>query len=46
MGFARGSVMKNLPAAAGGYEFNPWSEKIPQAVEQLSSGAVTVEPVL
>ena len=28
-----------------GHRFNPWSEKIPQAAEQLSPCATTTEPV-
>ena len=44
-GFPGGSAVKDLPASAGD-GFNPWSEKIPHALEQLSSCATTVEPVL
>ena len=29
-----------------GYEFDPWSGKIPHATEQLSQYATTTEPVL
>ena len=35
-GFPGGSVVKNLPADAGEYVFNPWSRKIPHAAKQLS----------
>ena len=38
-----GSVIKNLPADA---VFGPWSGKIPNAEEQLSLCATTIEPVL
>ena len=42
-GFPGGSLMGNLPANAG---FNPWSRKIPQAMEQQSLHLTTPEPVL
>ena len=35
-GFPGGAVVKNPPANAGGHSFEPWSGKIPHAVEQLS----------
>ena len=41
--FPGGPVVKNPPANAG---FEPWSRKIPYAVEQLSPCATTTEPVL
>ena len=34
-GFSGGTVVENLPANAGGHEFEPWSGKIPHAAEQL-----------
>ena len=43
MGFPGGSVVKNLPATAGA--FDPWSGKIPHAMEQLSLCATTIEPM-
>ena len=36
------SVVKNLPANAGGTGSNPWSGKIPYASEQLSPWATTI----
>ena len=43
-GFPGGSVVKNLPAVDKGHQFNPWSRKIPHAMEQLSLCATTTEP--
>ena len=40
--FPGGSVVKNLPSNAGD-RFNPWSGKIPHAVEQLSPFTATVQ---
>ena len=37
-------MVKNLPAR--GHRFDPWSRKIPHAVEQQSLCAKTTEPVL
>ena len=37
-----GTVHKNLPAIAGD-GFNPWSQKIPHAAEQLNLRVVTTE---
>ena len=31
-----GPVVKNLPCNPGGCRFDPWSEKIPHATEQIS----------
>ena len=45
-GFPGGTVVKNPPANAGGRGFEPWSGKIPHAVEQLSPCATTTEPAL
>ena len=49
-GFPGGAVAKNPPANAGdmggGHGFEPWSGKIPRAVEQLSPYATTTEPAL
>ena len=39
--FPGGAVVKNPPANAG---FEPWSGKIPHAVEQPSLYATTTEP--
>ena len=44
-GFPGGAVLKNLPANAGD-RFEPWSGKIPHAVEQLSPCTTTTEPAL
>ena len=44
--FPGGAVVKNPPANAGDTGFEPWSGKIPHAVEQLSLCATTTEPVL
>ena len=44
-GFPGGAVVKNPPANAGG-TLEPWSGKIPHAVEQLSPCATTTEPAL
>ena len=38
-------MVKNLPASAGDM-VNPWSRKIPRAVEQPSLCTTTTEPVL
>ena len=43
--FPGGLVVENPPANAGD-GFDPWSRKIPYAVEQLSPCAITIEPVL
>ena len=43
--FPGGTVVKNPPANAGGHGFEPWSRKIPHAVEQLSPSTTTTEPV-
>ena len=45
-GFPGGAVVENLPADAGDTGFDPWSRKIPRAVEQLSPYTTTTEPVL
>ena len=45
LGFSGGSVVKNLPANAEA-RFDPWSGKIPHAVEQLSLCTTATEPVL
>ena len=42
-GFPGGAVVKNPPANAGDHGFEPWSGKIPHAVEQLSPCATTTE---
>ena len=39
-------MVKNPPANAGGHGFDPWSGKVPHAVEQLSPCATATEPVL
>ena len=39
-------MVKNLPANAGRHRFDPWSSKISHAVEELSLGTTTTEPVL
>ena len=44
--FPGGSVVKNPPANAGENRFDPWSRKVPHAVEQLSPWATTTEPAL
>ena len=44
LGFPVGSVVKNLPANAGD-SFNPWSRKIPHAIEQISPCTTTTEPM-
>ena len=44
MDFSGGPVVKNLPAGAGDTGFDPWSGKIPRALEQLSSGTTTLKP--
>ena len=43
-GFPGGSVVKNLPANAGGDGLYPWFREIPQAAEQLSPCAIITEP--
>ena len=43
-GFPGGAVVENLPANAGVSGFEPWSGKIPHAVEQLGPSATTTEP--
>ena len=45
-GFPGGAVVKNPPANAEENGFEPWSRKIPHAVEQPSPCATTTEPVL
>ena len=35
---------KNLPVNAGDTKFDPWSLKIPRAMEQLSSSTTITEP--
>ena len=37
-------VVENLPANAGDTGFEPWSGKIPHAVEQLGPWATTTKP--
>jgi len=44
LGFPGGSVVKNPPANAGD-SFNPWSRKIPHAIEQISPCTTTTEPM-
>ena len=44
--FPGGAVVKNPPAIAGGHEFDPWSGKIPHAMEQLSPCPTATEPAL
>ena len=44
--FPGGAVVKNPPANAGGHRFEPWSGKIPHALEQLSLCTTTTEPML
>ena len=44
--FTGGSAVKNVPANARSHRFNPWSRKIPHAVEQLSLCITAIEPVL
>ena len=39
-------MVKSLPANVGDTGFDPWSGKIPHAVEQLSPCTTTTEPVL
>ena len=46
LGFPGGSVVKNPPANAGDTGSEPWSGKIPHAMEQLSPPATTIEPAL
>ena len=36
-------VLKNPPANAGGYRFDPWSGKIPHAQGRLSPSTATIE---
>ena len=43
--FPGGSVVKNLPASAGGHRFDPWSGRIPHALGQPGPHAATAEPV-
>ena len=38
-------VVKNPPSSAGERGFDPWSRKIPHAMEQLSPGTTTTEPM-
>ena len=45
-GFPGGTVVKNPPANAGDYGFEPWSGRIPHAAEQLSPCTPTTEPAL
>ena len=45
-GFCGGRAVKTSPASAGDSGFNPWSKKIPHAMEQLSPCATTTEPKL
>ena len=44
--FPGGSVVKNLPANAGDMGSSPGLGRSPHAVEQLSPGTTTTEPVL
>lgn len=44
-GLPGGSVVENLPPMQG-HGFNPWSEKIPHAVGQVSPCTTTTEPQL
>ena len=43
MGFPGSPGVKSLPCNAGDTSFNPWSGKIPHAVEQLNTCATTTE---
>ena len=45
LGFPGGPVVKNPPCSAGGHRFDPWSRKIPRAMEQLSLCTKTIESV-
>ena len=42
--FPGGPVVKNLPVNAGDTKFDPWSRKIPRAMEQLSPSTTITEP--
>ena len=41
-----GLVVNKLTANAGDNWFDPWSAKIPHAMEQLNQCATTIEPVI
>ena len=43
-GFSGGAVVRNLPAKHRGNKFNPWSRKVPHAMEQLSTWAQLLTP--
>ena len=43
MDFPGGKVDGSLPADAGGHVFDPWSGKIPHALEQLNPCAAITE---
>ena len=45
-GFPGGTVVENPPVNAGDTGFEPWSGKIPHAVEQLCPCTTTTEPAL
>ena len=46
LGFPSWYSGQELACQCRGWGFNPWSGKIPRAVEQLSPGATTTEPAL
>ena len=45
-GFPGGSVVNNPPCQCRRHKFNPWSGKIPRAMEQISPCTTTMELVL
>ena len=42
--FPGGPVVEHPPASAGGHRFDPWSGKMPHAMEQLSLCTTATEP--
>ena len=46
VGLPWGLTSKESTCQCRRHEFDPWSEKVPQAVEPLSLCTTTVEPVL
>ena len=44
--FPGGSLVKNVPASVRRHRFNSWSEKIPNAAEELNQCTTATEPVV
>ena len=46
VGFPCGALVGNPPASAGERGFEPWSGRIPHAMEELSPCTTAAEPAL